>query len=202
MNQKKTHNHISKNKTSKQDGEAPKKKVLLKVNIFSTKEESIKYKFLQAVGALGLFSGSTKQRVGVEYAVSSYIASKDYTIQHWLIENITRFEPSIPDYLLGSSGVIYFYRITDAIEERHLALVKSGIDCVNSKMRVLFVGYDAVLPDLLEEIDQNIPIIQKYFPVCHSIYIAVDVEQPETETESGDALVHVLDELISFDAEF
>ncbi len=202
MNQKKAQNRISKKRTSKkltskQDGEATKKKELLKVSILSTKDESIKFKFLQAVGASKRFSSSIRAIMGVEIAISQFSASKMYSIQYWLIENATCFESLLPTFLMASWGVIYFYRITDALKKKRLASIKS---CIKSKMHILFVGYDAVLPELPEEIDQNIPLIQKYYPDSHSIYIAVDVEQPETE--SGDALVNVLDELISFDAEF
>ncbi len=140
--------------------------------------------------------------MGVDFATSRFSASKMYTIQYWLIEYASCFEPLLPTFLNASWGVIYFYRISDAIKKKQLALIKSR---VNSEMHLLFVGYDVVLPELPElpeEIDQNIPLIQKYFPACHSMYIAVDVEQPETETEteSGDALVHVLDDLMSFDS--
>ncbi|MHA1673585.1 MAG: hypothetical protein ACTSYI_08145 [Promethearchaeota archaeon] len=196
MNQKKAQDRISKKQTSKkssskQDEDTTKKKEILKVSIFSTKEESIKFKFLHAVGASGLFSSSTKYSIGFEFAISLYSASKDYTIQYWLMNNAPRFEALIPSCLLGSWAAIYFYRISDAIKKKQLALIKSS---VNSEMHLLFVGYDAVLPELPEEIDQNIPLIQNYFPGCHSMYIAVDEKRPD------DALVNVLDELISFDA--
>jgi len=196
MNQKKTQNLISKKKgtskkrTPKQDEGVPKDRELLKVSILSTKDESIKFKFLQAIGASGLFSSSTKMTVGVDFAISQFSASKMYTIQYWLMNNAPRFESLIPSSLLGSWGVIYFYRISDAIKKKQLALIKSS---VNSEMHLLFVGYDAVLPAHPKEIDQNITIIQKIFPACHSMYIVVDEKQP------NDALVHVLDELISFD---
>ncbi len=198
MNQKKTQDRIlkkrsSKKLTSKQDGVAPKKKELLKVSILSTKDESIKFKFLQAVGASKRFSSSIRAIMGVEIAISQFSASKMYSIQYWLIENATCFESLLPTFLMASWGVIYFYRISDALKRKRLASIKSGI---KSKMHILFVGYDAVLPELPEEIDQNIPLIQTYFPACHSMYISVEEKGP------NDALVNVLDELISFDAEF
>ncbi|MHA1673584.1 MAG: hypothetical protein ACTSYI_08140 [Promethearchaeota archaeon] len=199
MNQKKTQNHISKKKrtskkrTPKHDEGVPRENVLLKMSILSTKDESIKHQFLQAIGASEIIGPSSKMTVGVDFFISYYSTSKDYTFQIWLIGNATRFESLVPSFLMASWGVIYFYRITDTIKKKRLALMKSGVD---PNMHILFVGYDAVLPANPEEIDQNILLIQTYFPACHSMYIAVDEKRPD------DALANVLDELISFDAEF
>ena len=53
---------------------------------------------------------------------------------------------------------------------------------------ILLIGYDSVLPQNPKKIDQNIPLIQKYFGEFNSLNISVD---------KPDSMFQILDRIIS-----
>lgn len=157
---------------------------ILKINIFS-KDEEINQRFLKEIKAVDLFEGPIQLEIGVKFANLRYQTSKRYFLQFWVISNKSRFGQMIPNFLLGSRGIIYFYQINEKIEENRLKLVKSEITL---KVPILFVGYDSFLPKNPEKVDPNIQIIMNYFNEFNSLYISVD---------NRDCMFQILDRMIS-----
>jgi GTPase SAR1 family protein len=141
-----------------------------KICMFS-KDEQIIHQFFTALKVQPLFTSSKQENIGIELVVLSYQTSKRFIFQLWSISNKSRFEIMIPTYILRSRGIIYFYHITDKIEENRLKLVKNG---TSPKIPILFVGYDSILPKKPELNDENIRLIQKYFGKFNSLYVSMD----------------------------
>jgi hypothetical protein len=161
-------------------------KNLLKVCIFS-RDEKIELQFLKNIKAKDLFSSKVKLEIGIDFTVVSYQGKEKYVFQFWSISNKNCHKIMIPNFFFGSGGIIYFYQINDKIEESRLKLVKED---ASSRIPILFVGYDTILPQKPEQSDHNIPIIQKYFGDFDSLYISVD---------KPDSMFQILDEIIRLD---
>ena len=158
---------------------------MIKICVFS-KYEIIKEQFFKTINA-GFFDRITKERIGVEFGILSYQKSKKHIFQFWSISNKHRHEQMIPNFILGSRGIIYFYQINEKIEEDRLNLVKRN---KSSKIPILFVGYDTILSQKPEQNDDNILLIKKYFDKFNSLYISVN---------NQDSMFQILDKIISLD---
>ena len=161
-------------------------KNLLKICIFS-RDEKIEQLFLKDIKANDLFSSSKKPDIGIHFTLLSYQGKEKYIFQFWSISNKHRHEIMIPNFVLGSGGIIYFYRINDKIEESRLKMVKEN---ASSRIPIIFVGYDTNLPEKPDQSDQNIRLIKKYFDDFNSLYISVD---------TPDSMFQILDRIISLD---
>ena len=159
---------------------------LLKVCIFS-RDEKIEQQFLKDIKAKDLFSSSTKPDIGIDFTLLSYQGKEKYIFQFWSISNKHRHEIMIPNFVLGSGGIIYFYQINEKIEESRLKMVKEN---ASSRIPIIFVCYDTILPKKPEQSDHNIPIIQKFFGDFNSLYISVD---------KPNSMFQILDKIISLD---
>jgi GTPase SAR1 family protein len=170
----------------KDDKKEKEKPDLFKICIFSI-DEKIEQHFFEAIKVKPVFESSKKPVIVVDFVLLSYRRSKRFVFQIWSISNKSRFEIMIPNFILGSRGIIYFYDINDKIEENRLKLVKSGI---SPKIPILFVGYDTILPKKPEQSDDNIRLIKKYFCDFNSLYISVD---------KPDSWFQIVDKIISLD---
>lgn len=166
--------------------EKKKFKYTLKVSVFS-RNEIIRQRFFKDIDAhygIELSKGMNplKNMLIGSYETKDY----DFIFQFWEFSNEKAF-PSmrmVSDYVIGSRVIVIFYHIDESIDEDLLNLFK---DNANSKIQILFVGYDSILSENPEDNDKNIQIIQKYYNEFNSIYIS---------TDNQDCMTLVLDKII------
>ena len=149
---------------------------MLKIPVFS-KDEIIRRRFFEGINACYGMELSRGMEPLVNFAIRSYQTENfKFTFVFWEFSYETIFprfvkNTLLSNYIIGSREIVYFYHIDEKIDEDLLSCIKSNS---NSKVPILFIGYDTVLPENPENSDKNIPIIQKYYNSFDSFYLSTD----------------------------
>ncbi len=153
---------------------------------FVSEHEEIRQLFCNTI-QITQIGKNQKSSLGAKFGFTTYFPIvTGYSFQMWDLCQDPAFKSLLPIYLANIRGIIYFYPLQEAIDEKWVMRVKSRAD---SEANIVFVGYETGLSLEPDKKDLNRVRIQASEGPVYSCYISLD--QPESMFIIMDILIYV-----------